>query len=154
MSIAASTSLAFSFRNPMAAISRKRIVEFVLYIGISLLIAGIFLGLLVSGVDALTFNRWLFLFFLSLGVFGFWIEQNRSEWKTRLFWPSTFIGFAVHLVIWSTVLWHTRHLGETKHLGRLLELAVVVELGTVMVCWNSFHRAVQHRNNPKRNVHP
>jgi hypothetical protein len=116
---------------------RKRVKDFVLYISISLLVTGTFIVMAASGLGETSFLRLVFLFFMSLVVFGLFIEQNRAQWKNNLFWTTTLICFAVHLTVWSVALWH---LTDMDHPGWWLRIVVPLELAFFIGCWNMLMR--------------
>jgi hypothetical protein len=132
----------------MAPLTRKRATDFVLYVAISLLFVGIVLAFILSGVSEVPFLKWLFLFFASLGVFGFWIEQHRPAWKSKRFWYFTVTCFAVHLIFWSGVLWRVK---EMNHVGWWLRIGTLIELCAIMVCWNFLNQMLRQTKPLERN---
>jgi surface polysaccharide O-acyltransferase-like enzyme len=124
----------------MKPILCKRVVDFLLYISISLLITGAFIAMAISGLSKINFLRWDFLLFVSFGVFGLFIERNRTQWKSNLFWITTLICFTVHLTVWSVALWHMR---DMDHPGWWLRIIVPLELAFFVGCWNLLTRNVR-----------
>jgi len=62
----------------------------------------------IGGVEDITIQRWLLLIMVSLLVFGFWIERNRTNLRSRQFWLVTAIFLAIHLTTWNIALWHLK----------------------------------------------
>jgi len=112
----------------MAKLRRGRshlLRDLVLYVAISLLIAGIFLAMAIGGVSDITFHRWIVLILASLCIFGFWLERNRERLRHRNFLLETVLFLTVHLIAWSLVLWHLKTV--TLRVGWLF-ISILVEV--------------------------
>ena len=86
--------------------TRKRVVDFALYVCIALALGCLCIVFAEHDVD----SKWLALIFETCLVFGCVIAQQKQSWNRLTFWIVCLIAFAIHFVISFVVAQHVSKL--------------------------------------------
>jgi len=105
---------------------RHRIRDLVLYLAISLAVAGTFVALALLGMSRDKFLKLDFFFFYTLGAFGFFVERSKALLRKPLFWTFLTCSFLLHCGISWLIFARVKHVNSDWIAAGVLEAAFLV----------------------------
>jgi hypothetical protein len=118
---------------------RSRLRDYLLYILIALVVGSIAIALGISGVSADTFGRWGGLVCFTALLYGYFIADNRPQFRRLSFWVLTVVLLLAHVTVFAMIFAHIAHWKTIWFMGMFLEFPVLAYFT------NRFRRTLRNR---------
>ena len=108
------------------SLTRRSFKEILSYIAVSALIIAIIFGMFAAGLSWDAFAKWVCLAIFTSVVFGYFVSDSRSLWRTKSFWAYTATCLFLHCAAWAAIVVRVEHWKAIWFTPMTLEVVILV----------------------------